>query len=269
MSILDRLPSLVQNDRARDQIRVQYDSDIDVYTLPKAPVEEVHGVHDDEQTYLRGTDYEILVDDDNNPVEIDWDTGGETPDHGTDFIVDSTFETIIKRYSFTHDQEFGKLDASIDSVRDSRQIDNASGDDLDEIGAIFGPLGRRRGRSDQDYRVYLKSVVQSFNGRGSVQGLRFAIASAIGTDPSNIEIIERFDELEYDIQIFNVDTSFISSSINDLADLADPSVVQLGEAIIVFDQGGILIGGDPSTRIEQTTGLGGGTLTLDGQSQLG
>lgn len=268
-AILERLPPLVKNETERDQLRVQFDSNQAVYTLPKAPVLTVHGVADDNETYVGGIDYDLIEDSEGRIVEIDWSIGGDQPDDGTDFIVDITFRTIIERYTAAHAEEFDFLDEEVENVIESHEIDNAQGDDLDRLGAIFGELGRRRGRSDTDYRVYLKSVVQSFNGRGSLSGLQFAIASAIGADPSDIEIVERFDQLEYDVQIFNVDTPFISSAINDLAELADPSVVELGEAVIVIDAGGVLMGGDPSTVITDETGLGGETLTLDGNSQLG
>lgn len=272
-SIIEHLPALLQNTRRREELSVKFDEDVDEYTIPKAPVLKVHevtGFHDgDAVTFNEGADYVLSETDEGTYDTIDWDTSGESPDDGTDFVIDATFETIINRYTSAHDDELSDLGDAVDAVIESRDIDRADGDDLDELGALFGELGRRRGRDDQDYRIYLKSVVQSFNGRGSRSGLKFAIASAIGTDPENIEITERFSELEYDIQILNVDTPFISSAVNDLAELADPSVVRLGEAIIVFDVGGIEVGGGDSEIVEDEVGLGGGTLTLDGNSQLG
>lgn len=271
--ILERLPPLVQNERNRDQLDVQYDADTDVYLLPKAPVLTVHTVTGynggEEVEFTEGVDYTLSNDPNGLPEKIDWSIGGDAPDDGTAFTVDESFQTIIERYSVAHDEEFGFFGDEVDATIKSHEIDQATGEDLDRLGAIFGTLGKRRGRSDQDYRIYLKSVVQSFNGRGSLSGLKFAIASAIGADTNDIEIVERFDALEYDVQIFNVGTAFISSAINDLAELADPSVVQLGEAVIVVDSGGVLIGGEPAVNTVTTTGLGGGTLTMDGNSTLG
>jgi len=271
--VLERLPPLLQNERNRDSLDVEFDNTQDVYPLPKGPVLEVHEVTGvsggDETTFTEGLDYTLSTTSEGYYSEIDWSIGGDDPDDETRFTVDQTFKTIINRYTLAHGDEFESFGDMVDTTISSHEIDNASGDDLDRIGAIFGELGKRRSRDDQDYRIYLKSVVQSFNGRGSLQGLRFAIASAIGTDSNNIEIIERFDQLEYDVQIFNVETPFISSAINDLAELADPSVVELGEAVIVFDAGGIVLNGGDSTVVAETTGLGGETLTLDGNSQLG
>jgi hypothetical protein len=176
---------------------------------------------------------------------------------------------VMQDYVEAHDLEFETLNRDLDKITTAKQVDTATGDDLDNVGAIFGKLGERRGRTDSDYRTYLKGVVQSFNGRGSVSGLKFAVAAAIGTDTDNIIIDEDFSSLEYDIQVDNVNASFISSAINDLADLSDPSVVELDEAIIIVDGDTVIIDEQPSTVTADSTGLGGGTLTLDGNSQLG
>lgn len=271
--LLDRLPALLQNERGQDQLGVQYDVNTDEYLLPKAPVIEVHEVsgysNGDAIVFEEGTDYRLLDDDEGNPERIDWDIGGDDPDDGTIFTVDQSFETIVSRYTEAHDEEFEEIEQQIEHVIESRQIDNATGDELDELGAIYGQLGLRRGRDDDEYRVYLKSIVDAFNGRGSLGGLKFAIASSIGTSTDNIEIIEDFENLKYSIQISNVDASFMSSAINDLAELADPSVVQLDEAIIILADGEMRLVGDPATTTDESTGLGGDTLTLDGNSTLG
>jgi len=268
-TILERLPPLLQNERNREEFQVTFDTDTDVYQLPKGPVLEVHSVTVGSTTFVEGADYSLATTSEGYYKEIDWSLGGDSPNDGEDFTLDQTFKTIINRYSASHDEEFESFGNKVDDTISVHEIDNASGEDLDRVGAMFGELGKRRSRGDQDYRIYLKSVVQSFSGRGSLQGLKFAIASAIGTDSSNIEIVERFDQLEYDVQIFNVETPFISSAINDLAEIADPSVVEFGEAVIVFDAGGIILDGGDSTVVEESVGLGGDTLTLDGNSQLG
>lgn len=270
--ILRRLPPLVQDETGRDQLGVVFDSDTDVYLLPKAPVLEVHEVTGisggEETTFVEGTDYKLLDHSNGNPEKIDWSLSGDDPDDGTEFVVDETFRTIIDRYTAAHDEEFDFLESEIKEAIESHEVEQASGKELDRIGALFGQLGKRRGRDDTDYRIYLQSIVDSFQGRGSLQGLKFAIASSIGADPDDIVIVERFDQLEYDVQVFNVSTGFISSAINDLAELADPSVVQLGQAIIVIAAGGVNVGADSSTVTSSKVGLCGGTLTLDGNSTL-
>lgn len=271
--LLERLPPLLQNEHDRDQVSVQYDTNVDEYVLPKAPVTEVYQVSGRDNgsavVFTEGEDYRLLTDDDGNPEKIDWGIGGDDPDHGTAFTVDQSFDTIISRYSAAHDDEFAEIEESIEHVVDSRQIDSATGEELDELGAIYGQLGLRRGRDDEEYRVYLKSIVDAFNGRGSLGGLKFAIASSIGTSTENIEIVEDFENLKYSIQISNVDATFMSSAINDLAELADPSVVQLDEAIIILSNGSMRLVGDAAVQTSESTGLGGDTLTLDGNSQLG
>lgn len=178
-------------------------------------------------------------------------------------------DSVISRYVEAGTEEFEVVDERVDDVITAHQVDQASGRELDRIGAMFGQLGRRGGRTDDEYRSYLRSIVRSFNGRGSRSGLKFAIASAVRGDPEDIEIEEDFQNLEYTIVIEDVDASFLSATINELAELADPSGVDLDEAIIVTEGTEILIIGGDSTIIAQSVGLGGDILTLDGQSTLG
>lgn len=178
-------------------------------------------------------------------------------------------DSTIVRYIVQHNKEFAEIEEENQYTINAHQIDNATGDDLDRIGSMFGELGERRGRNNSDYRSYLKGIVNSFNGRGSLSGLKFAIASAINTDTSNITIDEDFQELKYDIRIENVDSEFLSSAVNDLAELADPSAVELGQAIIVLDGETVIISESSSTITNTRVGLGGGTLDLDGTKALG
>lgn len=202
--------------------------------------------------------------------------GGDIdPIISTDFIeyfpqiIPREFSTIIRRYIDSHGLEYDGLDAATRYVRNSHQVDTASGRDLRRIGSLFGELGRQGTRSKAEYREYLKSLVNSFNARGSVQGLRFAIAAAVNTDIENVTIVEDFEKNEYEIKLNNVGSDFASGVVNDLAELADPSGVKLAGDPIIFTSGeNLLITRDTSTVIETTTGLGGDTLTLDGNSSL-
>lgn len=177
-------------------------------------------------------------------------------------------DSIIKRYLEAHDAEFDNLSVKRGDVLNAKQIDNATEDELNRLGELFGQIGKRQGREDTTYRSFLKSVVASFNGRGSVDGLKFAVSSAIGADKENVRIIEDFENLEYTIEIVDLDTEFITSAVNDLAELADPSVVQLNEAIIVVEGEEIVIVETPVTVTDEGAGLGDGTL-LDGNTTLG
>lgn len=108
---------------------------------------------------------------------------------------------------------------------DTIDITRRDSADLDRIGAIFGELGRRRGRADDEYASFLRSVVQSFSGRGTVSGIRFAVASGLGADPESIEIIEDFKNNSYIIGIEQPFPPHNLVTLTDLGELADPSGV--------------------------------------------
>jgi hypothetical protein len=213
---------------------------------------------------VEGTDYQVL-----NDSTIDFGVGGDDPDPGTEFEVTYVCQPVIERYLGSHDAEVLVTDDRISDAIRSHQVSEASGSDLDRIGSLFGELGKRRGRTDPEYRTFLRSIVQSFKGRGTVPGLKFAIAAGVGTDPENIIIQEDFDEVGYSIRIENVDTSFIFGVIADLAQLADPSGVELlAPPVLVLEPGSIGFQTPGSQVVATSSGLGSGTLTLDGNSTL-
>lgn len=244
------------------------------YKIDKAPIESVEKitgyVNGSEYTFEKNVDYEVIDNDGDNKLDtVDWSIGGKQPDDNTEFYITYTAEPIIERYIEAHEETTNDVDKKIEEVIDSRQINNATGDDLDRIGSLFGDLGKRRGRTDNEYRIFLKSIVRSFGGRGTLPGLKFAISAGINTNPENIEIIEDFNKVGYKIRINNVDTSIISSVINDLAELADPSGVELlAPPVIVLEGSNIYIDRTESNVVSTQTGLGGDTLTMDGSSKL-
>lgn len=262
--LLERLPPLLQNTRTRETVRFEFDDDQLVYTVPKGPVHRVHDVNgtvDGQQaTFERSNDYEFVISDD-KVEEIDFDQGGKLPDDGTDVNLDVTYQPIIGRYTEAHDEEFEFLDSEIEDAISSRQINNASKEELDRIGAIFGELGERRGRDDPDYKIFLRTIVQSFNGRGTIEGLRFAAAAGLGTDTDNVSITEDYENLEYNL-IIDDWPSHRGSVVEDLADLADPSVVTLDAVRYQLED---------STGIDDTVDItegfsAGETVTVDDQS---
>lgn len=168
---------------------------------------------------------------------------------------DSTFANYIE----AHDEKFTAFDEDIIDVIISRQINNARDDSLDRIGEIFGELGRRRGRSDTDYRNNLRSIVQSFKGRGTKPGIKFALSGAVNTDPSTILVEEHFDTLENTITITDWE-SHNNDTIVTLFNLAKPSVVQLRYPIEYQGGAGVMTM-DGSTRAgNQDKGLGAGNI---------
>ena len=267
--LIEQLPSIVNNDLVRSGISYEFDDTKDVYEIKKGPATRVFEVSTSSRSFTEGVDYELVEDTNGDYRAIDWSLGGLEPADGELFIIDQEYRSVLARYLEAHDEEFANLEADIVQIISAKQIDEAQGEEIDRVGAIFGQLGRRQGRNDTDYKAYLKSIVESFSGRGSRSGLRFAIAAAVGTTVDNIEIQENKRELSYTVIVSNVDTDFISTSINELADLADPSAVELEEAVIVTTGSEIIIEGGGTVIEAETTGLGGGTLTLDGNSTLG
>ncbi len=179
-------------------------------------------------------------------------------------------DTVIYKYIDSHDKELEDLDQKINDVYQSRKIDAATGDELDQIGRLFGELGRRRGRDDQEYRTYLKSIVQSFSGRGTKPGMKFAVAAGIGTTTDNITINEDFKNNSYTIRVENVSDGFIASSINDMAELADPSGVELGSPpYIILEGADIVVTPSSFNNTSTTVGLGNTEWQLGGSWQLG
>lgn len=169
-------------------------------------------------------------------------------------ILPRDFGSVFRRYIEAYGDSFAGFDEGMAYVKFSHFVGTAKGDDLDQVGEIFGALGARGNRNDKEYRTYLGSLVQSFSGRGTVPGLKFAIASAVNTDPDNIIIVEDFANNEYTIQVKDVDSEFLSGVINNLAQLADPSGVELSEAPVIITEGDeLLIDTVSSTVIDTVT----------------
>lgn len=170
-------------------------------------------------------------------------------------------ESTFKRYVDAHGEEMSRIDSDIEYVLTSRQVNHASGDDLDMLGDFFGPLADRHGRDDAEYRQYLKSIVESFKGRGTRDGIKFAVAGGMGVDPSAVELIDHFDELENTILIDGWGRHHTGRA-ETMFQLASPSVVQLRTPLkynfgdndldVVADLGDHTVTVDP--------GLGSGTV---------
>src|SRR6056297_2544835 len=138
------------------------------YGLTKAPVDEiirVTGSYDNSTIeFTNGIDY--TLNEENTAVV--WNTDGRTPTAGTTFFVTYESDAILKRYLDASNDEIEiTQDAIVESIN-SKFIDTSSGDNLDRIGNLFGEIvGDRRGKTDEEYRTYLKSAVQSFVSRGT------------------------------------------------------------------------------------------------------
>lgn len=178
-------------------------------------------------------------------------------------------DRVIDRYIDAHDTEFDGFDGAVSYTKLSRQVEQAEGKDLNRIGRLFGPIGERGARDREEYRTYLQNLINSFNARGTVSGLKFAIAAAANTSPDNVILTEDFVNNEYEISVKNTDSVFIGSAINELARLADPSAIELAAPPVIITTGDeIQLVSNESTVIETTAGLGSGTLSFDGNNTL-
>lgn len=185
------------------------------------------------------------------------------------YILPRETKSVFFQYIASHDDEFKGFDEAMRYVEYSRFVSEAQGKDLDRIGEMFGALGARGDRSDDEYRVYLKSIVQSFNGRGTLPGLKFAIAAGVNADPDDVTVNEDFDNNEYELEISNADSAFLSGVINNLAELADPSAVELSAAPVIITEGDTVeFERSPATEIDSVSGLGSGEVTLTGDNTL-
>lgn len=206
------------------------------------------------------------------------DVFGGTLERNIDTTVDSylpdVFPTeeelrVITRYIDAHEVEFNGVDGAMSYTKLSHFVQEADGNDLERVGRLFGQLGEKGTRSVAEYRTFLSNLINSFNARGTVSGLRFAIAAAASTDPDNIVIKEDFVNNEYEISIVDTDSEFLSSAVNDLAELADPSAIELAAPPIIIITGDeIELTSNESSVIETTAGLGSNTLSLDGDKTL-
>jgi len=160
---------------------------------------------------------------------------------------------------------------------DAADIVQRDSSDLDRIGAFFGELGKRRGRSDDEYTTFLRSIVQSFTGRGTVDGIKFAVASALDVEPEKIIIDENFVTNEYEVRLEDPFPPHELVTLTELADLADPSGVEFGtitydiaaEQVDATDSVSVTAGQqvDEETSIDDTVGVNPNLTTIDEQMQ--
>lgn len=210
------------------------------YTIDKAPINriiEVTGTLNGstDYTFIQGTDYELSSD----KEEILW-LNNDRPDAGTIFFITYNTESIISRYVESSEEEFENIDEKIISAVQGKFVGQAEGRELDEIGKLFGQtIGKRRGRTDTQYSIYLQSVVQSFISRGTKTGIKLAISAATDVPVADITINENFDTNEYEVIVIP-DTAVKVSLLEEIADIADPSGIdQVRTRFPVSDQMGV------------------------------
>jgi len=233
----------------------EYEPRKQYYLLRYNPLQGSTTVTDsDGVTYTEGGDYLIVESDEHYGDSLEWSDGGDRPDDDQQFIVEyeisipncviswqtdganlpqagSEFyvtyraESVISRYLDAHESELEGVEQQFHEIISNKFVDQASGDALDELGKLFGPvIGERRGRTDTQYRIYLKSVVRSFISRGTTEGIKLAVSAATEVPIDDITINEDFDNVEYEVEVIP-DTPVTVELLENVAEIADPSGV--------------------------------------------
>lgn len=211
------------------------DFEEDQYILNKAPIKrikKVTGTANNLTTeFEKGVDYELSAD----STTLVW-LNGDRPDDNTEFYVTYTAIPILGRYVDSNEEEFDSIEGDLEQAIKSKFISTAEGEELDQIGRLFGPvIGKRSGRTDQEYRVYLESVVQSFISRGTKSGIKIAISAATNVPIDDITITEDFQNNTYSVIVIP-NTAVRGSTIEDIAEIADPSGVNLSKTRFRLDE---------------------------------
>jgi len=195
------------------------------YILDKAPVKTVENVYGEvngsQQDFTAGEDYELSDD----KTTIDFSIGGNSPDGNTEFYVTYRCRSIIDRYIESHEEILEEVDEKRDKAIAANFVEQAQGQELDEIGRLFGEVGKRNGRDDERYRIYLKSIARSFISRGTISGIKEAISIATEVPVEDITIEEDFENNKYRVDVVP-NTPVTGSLLEEVADIADPSGVE-------------------------------------------
>lgn len=159
-----------------------------------------------------------------------------------------------------HQSELDELDADLAQVKDQIHIETATGQELNLIGNEYGVLGQRRGRDNDSYRAYLMSLMASFQGVGTVPGVKQAVSSGLLVDEGAIDILEDFTTNKYEIELTDW-TAHETGTIRTLADLADPLAIERLDPVHYLLEGDTVTPTSSGTRVVvSTSGLGTGEL---------
>lgn len=164
---------------------------------------------------------------------------------------DSRLATVIEAIQ----AEFDTFRSDTEEVSDSLFVNSADGDSLDQIGADFGVIGRRRGRPDAAYRQFLRSLVPAFDGRGTEQDVEIAVAAGVARDPTVVDLRQDFGNREYQIELFDW-SAHRTGTIRELADIADPVAVDRIDPVFLFsDVGSVIVDGASTEPELKSVGL--------------
>lgn len=134
--------------------------------------------------------------------------------------IKSPFDTregsVWDRLLNTIGEEFEDLHTARDEAMLSSYVDTATGAQLDKIGS-FVFLPRRHEETDDHYRGRLKVQLRTLIGGGTIPDIKETSAILLGTQPSEVDIIEDFDNepARFDI---NFSDQYLSDSTVEVSD---------------------------------------------------
>ena len=152
-------------------------------------------------------------------------------------------------------------DGLVDAVM-SHQVAHADRQGLNKIGSLFGAVGARRGRDNDTYREFLRGIQQSFRGRGTVPGIKFAVSAGIRSDPTNITVDEDYADIGYSLTIDDWRSHRVTS-IEQLADLADASGAEHQTPVTYLPEGSAVTTEFGPTAYERLFDLDGFGMTAE------
>lgn len=140
-------------------------------------------------------------------------------------------DSNVQNWALAFELSYDTLSDDLLAVAKSHRVTDAEGDNLGRIGRMFGPLGKRRTRGDGEYRRFLQSLIDTFNGRGTKEGIKFATAAGTGAgEIDDVTVTEHDAVNQYSLEITN--WGFHSATdIRELANLADPAAITLREPV--------------------------------------
>ena len=181
-------------------------------------------------------------------------------DSGSILRVEYYTEPNIQKYTEPLNDDIESVGANIDTVIQNKSVETADSSGLERIGDQFGDLGSRSGRSNEEYRAYLRSLVPTFTARGTKDDIKIAVASVTGVDKDQITISEDTEQVGFQVLI-DADTVIEGASeLSRVIGLASPSGVELLSDPVVRTQLIVAALTEPQVSDSYNGGLGSDEL---------
>lgn len=267
-SIIDRLPGPIPKSTIQEteQIPVELADDGSVpsrYSVSKTPFEalvEVTAVIDGvEQTLGDGETVRARSISSAGPDTIEFQNGTR-PDAGTTLEIRYNTEPNVVSYLSQHNAELDSVSDDLEQVFANKSVESAESQALDLLGNQYGAFGDRRGRTDSEYRAYLRSLFPAFSARGTRDDIKLAVSATTGVPESDITVFEDTDAVGIEVAITAGTIVEASSQLSEVINLALPSGVELLSEPSVRNQA-VFVRFDTTAQSTQTAdGLGSGSV---------